>query len=116
MRGASGLGSWFRPLFSLLLLAANVAAPFRTGTLVRVVLSGPWHHAATAPMVRVRAVTQVGVTQGFRAVVGLARGGHDTTPGAASARLAALSPLQTHPIPSFHGDRSVAHLHRPLRC
>lgn len=109
------LGTWFRPVLSLVLLGANVAVPFRTATLVRVVLNGSWHHAATSPGVRVRAMTQVKATLGFRAVVGLAKGGLDETSGP-SHLLDTIYPFPPPPIPPCQGCRTVPWLHPPLRC
>lgn len=81
MRGLVRPGAWFRSVLSAVLLAANVAAPFRAEDVDPLVLSGfGFHrHAATAPMSRVRFVAQDDATEGFRAVVGLARSERDLT-------------------------------------
>ena len=66
---------WTHPLVSLLLLAANLGAPFNTADQGRVFLGGLAHAAPAQPIVRVRSVSPCGMTQGYRAVVGLVKGG-----------------------------------------
>lgn len=116
MRGGFWSKAWFRPLFTLVLLTANVAAPFRTDSLVRVILSGPWQRVGSAPVVRVRAVTPGGLFQGFRAVVGLTRRGGDTAPGAGSTPVTLLSRIPPRRVACTRGGRVSLPLCSPLRC
>ena len=119
MRMPGRPGAWFRLVLSLVLLAANVAAPFRSGKLDRVMLNGPWRHVATSPVVRVRVMAQVAASQGFRAVVGFVSGGRDEASGASgprSALFASVHHVPTYPVPPHQRGRALALLHSPLRC
>jgi hypothetical protein len=64
----------FRCLLSLLLLAAGVGAPFRTHMSRRTVLFASHRGPARSAIVRVVALTDGGISRGFRAVVGIAGG------------------------------------------
>jgi hypothetical protein len=99
-----------------MLLTANIAAPFKASTLGRALLDGLQQKGATTAVLRVRAHAPIGSGGGYRAVVGIARGGSDLplprpigrafwtflSPPAASSRPSTLM-LATRP-------------HPPLRC
>jgi hypothetical protein len=116
MRGLFRLNAWSTLVLSLVLLAANVGAPFRT-SLGRTFLDGPSQDFAASGRLRVRVITGAGITCGFRAVVGISGGSPDAPDSAAGSRpypafslrlAAAFSPRQPHP-PAV---RPVC----PLRC
>ncbi|MHC5544597.1 hypothetical protein ACYOEI_40720, partial [Singulisphaera rosea] len=63
-----------RLILSLVLLTANVGAPFRTSTLGRAFLDDMrQQHVATRSIVRVRAISPPGASVGHRVVVGLSK-------------------------------------------
>jgi hypothetical protein len=108
---------WSRCILSLILLAANVGAPFRTSALGRVFLESQRPNPAAGSMVRVRAVSPGGASQGYRAVVGLARGGSDKSDSGANSRAFSgflRSSIET--LPHRHDDRPIARPHPILRC
>ena len=117
MRGPHQATLWHNSLLSLVLLAANVGAPFRSADLVRHFLASPLRTASAAPIVRVRAVSSAGVTQGFRAVVGVAKGGPDAAaPGARLHPSAALWRSLSDVLPARQVGPPVARQNPPLRC
>lgn len=73
MRGSRQTKFWSHFLLALALLAANVAAPFHASVLGRTLLENLPQSVLTCPVTRVRAVSSVALTQGFHAVVGLAK-------------------------------------------
>ena len=73
MRGSRGLNAWCSALLSLILLVANILAPFRTSTLGRAFLESVCQTVSDDSVDRVRPVTPVATSVGHRAVVGLAR-------------------------------------------
>jgi hypothetical protein len=116
MRPEGWLKVGSRYLLGLILLTANVAAPFRTSALGRALLEDLRQRAATSAVIRVRAHAPIGSSVGFRAVVGIARGGADGSHVRPTARRVwtvlsapsgsphpALRPLVVQPTP-------------PLRC
>jgi hypothetical protein len=117
MRGQLPIHFCFRSVFSLILLTANVAAPFRTAALGRVLLTEHSPIVATRPVVRVRVVTPSGSSQGFRSVVGLAKGGPDESGPKANAlafsSFLPVSPEMSRPRPA---DLPDARPNPPLRC
>jgi hypothetical protein len=74
MRGQPGSPISVRFILAVMVLTANVGAPFSTSKLGRVFLRSAVKHAAAQSVVRVRVVAQVGSLQGFRAVVGCSGG------------------------------------------
>lgn len=120
MRGLVRPGAWFRSVLSAVLLAANVAAPFRTEDATPLVLEGFHRHAARAPVARVRFVAQSDAAEGFRAVVGLARSERDLTVRSSRAsreRSDADSPTTSSLRPASGPDgRLAAPRLIPLRC
>ena len=104
---------------SLILLAASVAAPFRTHAFGRTILFGSGYHSAhSMAVIRVRAVVGGGFAQGFRAVVGLSKGGAGSRSAELPARTYRSRPssslASTHP--SHQCARLTARPHPPLRC
>ena len=104
---------------SLILLAASVAAPFRTHAFGRTLLfgSGQGFAHATA-VIRVRAVAGGGFAQGFRAVVGVSKGGAGGPAAKLPARTYRSRPSSS--VASTHPSHQSACLnarpHPPLRC
>ncbi len=74
-----------RCVLSLIVLIANVAAPFRTPT-GRSLLRCPRQSDTTRSVARVRVVSHAGAFQGFRAVVGFAKGNSGEGAPASAAR------------------------------
>ncbi len=66
--------SFSRILLSLILLTANIGAPFLTSDVGRAFLDNLGQHVPAHSVARVRVVAHAGSTHGFRAVVGLAKG------------------------------------------
>jgi hypothetical protein len=117
MRGSSRRDFWSHTILSLILLAANIGAPFRSSTAGLAILLDHRQNVATGSVIRVRAVSSVGVSQGFRAVVGLAKGGPDTADlGAKSQAFSAFFPSSTDTLPFRQGVRPIAQPSPPLRC
>src|SRR4051812_14748506 len=79
MSGSLPIDFWFRNVLSLVLLTANIGAPFRSATSVRAFLDGPRQNVAICSMIRVRGVSPIGGALGFRVVVGIGKGGPDHT-------------------------------------
>jgi hypothetical protein len=75
MRGSLRSKRWVHLLLSLIVLSANVGAPFRSAARGRALLAGLRLNGLSCPVVRLRSTSPVGVNQGFRAVVGLDKGG-----------------------------------------
>jgi hypothetical protein len=108
---------WSPWVLSLILIAANVGAPFRTSALGRVLLQNLRRNPATSSTVRVRAVSASGASQGYRAIVGLARGGSDELDPAANPRaLSGFLRSSTATHSQRHDDRPIARPHPFLRC
>jgi hypothetical protein len=108
---------WTRCVLALIVLAANIGAPFRTSALGRVLLESLRQNPATASVVRVRAISSAGASQGFRVVVGLARGGSDETDRAASFHgFSGFLLSLTGTLPLRLDDRPIARPHPFLRC
>lgn len=101
---------------SLLVLVANVIAPFRTSS-GRALIDSYGHHASPHSVPHVRPRFQTVPSHCFRAVVGLARGewGHGLAPTVVPFLIAApSSPMHAcgiAPLPS-----TTALLLPPLRC
>jgi hypothetical protein len=116
MRGRLGSLICSRLILAVIVLAANVGAPFSTSRLVRVFLGSAVKNATAQSVVRVRVVAQVGSLQGFRAVVGCSGGEPGKIePGSNNRSLPALSShrhfLQSPPF-GFTASRP----NPPLRC
>lgn len=105
-----------RAFLSLILLIANVAAPFRAPN-GRSLLRCPRQSDTTRSVARVRIVTHPGALNGFRAVAGFAKGKLEGTPplhtygqfsrlphsSPTAAHFSCLNQVETSPLP-------------PLRC
>jgi hypothetical protein len=116
MRGSHPATLRSHSLLSLVLLVANVGAPFRTCDLGRAFLAQASQTAAhVAPIVRVRAVSAAGVTHGFRAVVGLTKGGPDGAVPGARLHPCALRPSADR-LATRHLGLPVFRPNPPLRC
>ena len=88
---------------SLIVLIANIAAPFRTSA-GRTPLTFHGQRGSSQSVARVRATSQIGASHGFRAVVGLPEG------GSGEASLPAESPLfPATSLPSPIAGRSTQH-------
>lgn len=110
-------GFWSRTVLSLLLLAANVDAPFCASGLVRTPLGRLGRDHASRSAVRIRVVSPIGASHGFRAVVGVS--GDPGEGGARASRLAfPACPLDPHHSPPARGQvrRLPAPPHPRLRC
>ncbi len=106
-----------RSILALIIIIANVGAPFRWSAFGRVLLSDLSQPVATHSVVRIRALSQAPSVVGHRAVVGLRKGGP-----------AVVSPLSTLSSPSAYlagstlrfarssGERLVVRPNPPLRC
>jgi hypothetical protein len=117
MRGQPHSHFCFRSVFSLILLTANVAAPFRTAALGRVLLTDQSPTVVTRAVVRVRVVTPAGSSQGFRSVVGLAKGGPDKSgPEANPHPLSSFLPVSPETSRRRPADLPFARPNPPLRC
>src|SRR3954454_22118547 len=93
---------WFRAAVAVVVLTANVSAPFSSSGLVRTLLTGPGRHADTSPVHRVRVTTQCGATHGFRAVAAFSGSGPGVVgDGSKSCTIAGFlpSPVDTPPSP-----------------
>jgi hypothetical protein len=112
MRANLGL----RGILSLLILTTNVVAPFSTSSLVRVFLGSVLPNVASSPIVRVRAVSHGGVTQGFRAVVGLANGGQDGSAPQPKSRTTSTFSLPERPHRLHSLGFGLTRPTPPLRC
>ncbi len=117
MRGSLSINPWHKIFLSLLLLVANVFAPFRTSSFGRAFLDLLTHTAANQPVVRVRAVTSIATSIGHRAVVGLSRRGPDVA--LSLTRLSAYSAFlatSTVALPCRQAARAHARPIPRLRC
>lgn len=105
-----------RCVLSLIVLIANVAAPFRTPT-GRSLLRCPRQSDTTRSVARVRVVSHAGAFQGFRAVVGFAKGNSGKTATAADIRpFPIIPPSSTVKIPDRLMDLTGTTPQPPLRC
>ena len=117
MRGSRPRNAWSYALLSLILLVANILAPFRTSSLGRMFLETLSHNVANDSVVRVRAVTSVATSVGHRAVVGLARGGRDVADaGTRSNAFLTFLPTPTDASPCQQAARPGTRPTPPLRC
>ena len=117
MRGSHQVTPWTGSLLSLVLLVANVGAPFRVSDLGRTLLGSVPQNACAGPIVRVRVVSASGLTHGFRAIIGLARGGPDNEEPAASPHPSlALRSSPAAILPARPVDRALSRPQPPLRC
>ena len=108
---------WSCLALSLILLTANIGAPFRSTALGRTLLSESRNHFAASPVVRVRGVSPIGAALGFRSVVGLGKGGRDAVaPGSTPGPFLTLLSPPTDTPPSLEGDRVIGRRNPPLRC
>jgi hypothetical protein len=111
------INGWSGFVLSLILLAANVGAPFRTSTLGRTFLDVECVDPTPGAQVRVRAITHAEVALGFRAVVGISGGGPDAMACKASPRPDPAILLLARPALAFRQARPPAERPAcPLRC
>ena len=116
MRGQPGSPISVRLILAVIVLTANVGAPFSTSRLGRVFLRSAVKHAAAQSVVRVRVVAQVGSLQGFRAVVGCSGGEPGKIePGSSNRVLPAHSPHRLSLQPRLIGF-TASRPNPPLRC
>jgi hypothetical protein len=115
MRGRCCFHYWGCLGLALILLSANVRAPFRT-PLGRLLLSGVNHDVATRSVVRVRVVSPSGASCGFRVVVGLSRGGSEGDVSAPRPRVHFVFTFVPPARPHREGACSVARPHPFPRC
>ena len=116
MSGSRSCYCWFRCLMSLIVLIANVAAPFRTPT-GRSVLRCPRQSDTTRSVARVRIVSHSSAFHGFRAVVGFAKGNSGeatTTPDSRPFPVFLSSARVVNPVQLL--DLTDTMLLPPLRC
>lgn len=117
MPGSFRINFWSPCILSLILLAANIGAPFRTSAWGRVFLESLRQKAAAHSVVRVRTVSPSRASQGFQAVVGLARGGPDEADsGARPHACPVLLPSPTETLSHLPRARPIARPHPVLRC
>jgi hypothetical protein len=103
-----------RALIALVLLTANVAAPFRTSAIGRTVLGDVSGSLPTCHTVRVRGYSTFAAVPGFRAITGVAKGGSDDD--AAPERGPSIwSPLPS-PALAVPCQQPAARPSPPLRC
>ncbi len=108
---------WSHSVLSLLLLAANVGAPFNSVNEGRVFLGSVTRTSQAQPVIRVRVVTSSGVSQGYRAVVGFAKAGPDEVKRHYLSRSSQLPPpADDAPAGSAGPAISIAWMNSPLRC
>jgi hypothetical protein len=105
----------YRCILSLIVLIANTAAPLysRNG---RTLLDAGSHALATQSVARVRVVSPVASIQGFRAPVGLSKGGFEANFALDLPAIALSLPTSAHvgsvPKPGLRAFRR----NPPLRC
>ena len=105
-----------RCILSLIVLIANVAAPFRTPN-GRALIACPRQSDTTRSVSRVRVVSHAGTLHGFRAVVGCARGGSGETALAPEARpFPVILPSSSAKSQDRLLDLASALPRPPLRC
>ena len=117
MRGPFSFHLWTRVVFSLILLVANISAPFRRFDASQALANKLPQKVANSPVVRIRAVTPVGASQGFRVVVGIGKGGSDEPVlGLKSDNLSARIASPTGILSDWCIYPSVTRPHPFLRC
>jgi hypothetical protein len=117
MGGLPHINRWARSVLSLILLTANVGAPFSSSDLSRSLLASLPRNVAPSPVVRVRTLSPSATSHGFRAVVGLSMGGPDDAHrGPISPTFSALPPSPTVIRADRHGHPAGTPPHTPLRC
>src|SRR4051794_10947679 len=96
-------GRRFRCILSLIVLIANTAAPLysRNG---RTFLDAGGHTLATQSVARVRVVSHVSTVQGFRAPVGLSKGGAEATLALDLPAVPSLLPMSAQAVSSPSHD------------
>ena len=105
-----------RCTLALILLIANVAAPFRSPT-GRSLLRCPRQSDMTRSVARVRLVSHAGAFQGFRALVGFAKGNSgEATPTPSAQPFLFLPPSSTVVSQIRLFDLTTAMALPPLRC
>lgn len=117
MRRALRVNAWSSFVLSLILLAANVCAPFRTSTVGRTFLDGQCRDFAAGTWLRVRAITHADVAHGFRAVVGVSGADPDALDPEASAHPYPATPIRPSLALAVRQARLPAERPScPLRC
>jgi hypothetical protein len=117
MRSLVRVEFWSHAVLSLVVLTANVGAPFRTSALVRTFLGVPPHDATANAVIRVRVISSTAASLGFRAVVGVAKGGTDKGRLTTNFRLSlTFLPSATGVLPRRHATFAFRPPNPPLRC
>ncbi len=116
MRGSFYGVSWSPTILSLIVLTANIGAPFHSSATGLAFPINQRQNAATSPVIRARAIAPPGASDEFSAVIGIARGGPEPSdPG--SERLAfSAFPSSTDTLLRRYGASPVVWLSPPLRC
>jgi hypothetical protein len=107
--------SRFRCVLSLIILIANTVAPLLTPN-GRTLLDCRGQDAATRAVARVRVVSHVGTIQGFRALVGLAKGGGDAHLDLDLPMVLCSLPSSVHLVSSPFIEHRAVRPSPPLRC
>jgi hypothetical protein len=115
MRRLPGINVWSRTTFALIVVAANIFAPFRT-SLARTPLETAPHQGATRAIVRVRTISRALASPTFDSIVGLARGGGDDETAMMPPVVSWVLPPTADFRPTKDADRQVAHLTPHRRC
>jgi len=104
-----------RCVLSLIILIANTAAPLysRNG---RTLLDAGGHTLAAQSVARVRVVSPLGTIQGFRAPVGLSKGGTEATLALDLPAVLTCPPTSARAASSPRLDIRVLRPTPPLRC
>ena len=116
MRGQIGSPISVRLILAVMVLTANVGAPFSTSKLGRFFLRSAANHSAVHSVVRVRVVAQVGSLQGFRAVVGCCGGEPGKIQPGSSNRVLPARFSQCLSLQSCHIGFTASPPNPPLRC
>ena len=117
MRGLRRLDIWCRALLALILLVANILAPFRTSSLGRAFLESVCQAVSDHSVVRAPAATPGVMSVGHRAVVGVAReGGGVAESGARSNASPAFLPFPADAFPCRQAARPGLCPTPRLRC
>ena len=119
MSGRFRVNGWSSLALSLILVAANVGAPFRTSMLGRTFLDAQRHNFAASTRFVARATAHADVAHGFRAVVGLSDGGDGADAIDSGANSRPEPPLLLHPHLAFAFRQARLHAALPvcpLRC
>jgi len=117
MHGLFGGEFWYPTVLSLIVLMANIGAPFHSSATGLAFPINQRQNAATSPVIRARAIAPSGASDEFPALIGLAKGGPDPSdPGSEAPALSAFLPSSTDTLLRRHGASPLVWLSPPLRC